>query len=445
MRRGPSASASAIEKPDWFIVTLAAVNSTPSQLPVQPQMDLPRGASARRNYGRIVATALATALLLTTACNRGQQATHEYVYVSAPQASLRDRVAAVYNHVVTVKNGDRLDVLEHNKRFLRVRTDGGQEGWIEQRYLVTDDIYQEFEKLAKDGSALPVQGHAITRASVNMHVTPGRDSEHLFQMQDGQKIELLKRGIGEKAGAHAAAVQRASAALKPAPSKTASSKSERRPSATSPAAVPGPAMEDWWLGRDAQHHVGWVLARMLDLDVPLEIAQYAEGQRIVAAFVLNQVNDPGYDGKTEDKSDAKSKSESAPSATSSAAPHQVAQYLVLMTEPRDGLPFDYDQVRVFTWNLRRHRYETAYRERNFVGVLPVTVGNENFTKEGNLPTFTLRMQDVSGQSEQRKYKLNGPIVRRVPAAGEQPRAAAHPAHSKSAQQRPRAASKRRHR
>jgi hypothetical protein len=30
---------------------------------------------------------------------------------------------------------------------------------------------------------------------------------------------------------------------------------------------------------------------MIDLDVPLDVAQYAEGQRIVAFFVLNQVQD----------------------------------------------------------------------------------------------------------------------------------------------------------
>ena len=145
-------------------------------------------------------------------------------------------------------------------------------------------------------------------------------------------------------------------------------------------------MEDWWLVRDQEGHVGWVLGRMIDPDIPLEVAQYAEGQRIIAYFVLNQVKDG-------DK--------------------RVAQYLVVMTEPKDGLPFDYNQARVFTWNLRRHRYETAYRERNLDGVLPVSVGHENFGKEGELPTFILRVKDDSGNIVERKYKMNTPIVRRV--------------------------------
>jgi len=152
-----------------------------------------------------------------------------------------------------------------------------------------------------------------------------------------------------------------------------------------------PLLEDWWLIRDPDGRIGWVLARMVDLDVPLEVAQYAEGQRTVAFFVLDQVADG-------DK--------------------KVSQYLVVLTEPKDGLPFDYDQVRVFTWNVKRHRYETAYRERNLNGVLPVTVSQENFGKEGILPIFVLPVKDDSGNLSQRKYKMNTPIVRRVLAPGE---------------------------
>jgi hypothetical protein len=125
--------------------------------------------------------------------------------------------------------------------------------------------------------------------------------------------------------------------------------------------------------------------------VPLEIAQYAEGQRTVAFFVLNQVAD-------KDK--------------------KVSQYLVVLSEPKDGLPFDYDQVRVFTWNVKRHRYETAYREHKLNGVLPVTVSQEDFGKEGTLPIFLLHVKDDNGNVSERKYKMNTPIVRRVVAPGE---------------------------
>jgi hypothetical protein len=66
-----------------------------------------------------------------------------------------------------------------------------------------------------------------------------------------------------------------------------------------------------------------------------------------------------------------------------------------------------------------HRYETAYRERNLIGMLPATVSHEDFGKEGNLPTFTIHVQEKDGSLTDKKYKLNTPIVKRVLQPGEE--------------------------
>ena len=312
------------------------------------------------------------------ACNRRGHRVLEVNYVSAPQATLRDQVATIYNRVGTVKNGERVEVLEREKRFSRVRTTAGIEGWIEQRYLVDQQTFDALQKLTQENLSDPVQSPGVLRNDTNLHVTPGRESEHLYLLSSGAKVAVLKRAPSEKQpGATSVAVKSGV--------KTTGVKSA------------GPALEDWWLVRDSQNRVGWVLARMVDLDVPLDIAQYAEGQRFVAFFVLNQVQDPAKEG----------------------ADKKVPQFLCAITEPRDGLPYDYDQIRVFTWNVRKHRYETAYREHGLNGVLPITVTTENFEKEGTLPVFILRVKDDSGNVSERKYKLNTPIVRRVLAPGEQ--------------------------
>jgi hypothetical protein len=131
------------------------------------------------------------------------------------------------------------------------------------------------------------------------------------------------------------------------------------------------------------------------MDAPIEVAQYAEGQRIVAFFPLTTVHD------SELKKD-------------------VPYYLVFLTEPRDGLPFDYNQVRLFSWNSRKHRYETAYRQRNVFGLLPVSIGKETFENVGEQPTFTIRVRGESGSPAEQKYRLEGVIVKRVLAPGETP-------------------------
>ena len=135
-------------------------------------------------------------LLVAPACKRGSVVTHhEYMYVSAPETSLRDRVATMYNKIGTVHNGDRVEVLEKQRRFVRVRTDGGQEGWIEERSLVPQDVYDAFQKLAKDGATQPVQAHGTTRAELNMHDTPAREGDHLYLQATGQsRLELFAEG-----------------------------------------------------------------------------------------------------------------------------------------------------------------------------------------------------------------------------------------------------------
>lgn len=303
---------------------------------------------------------LVTCAALMTACGRHHQRVLEIDYVSAPQVILRDQLAQVFNKVGTVTNGERLEVLDRDRRFAKVRTSSGLEGWVEQRYLVNQHVFDAFQKLVQEEKDAPSIGTATTRNDTNLHVEPGRDTEHLYQLIQGAKISVLKRATAEK--------------NLPGAPRTESGKETTAP------------LEDWWLARDTSGHVGWVLGRLIDLDVPLEVAQYAEGQRIVGCFELNEVTD---------------------------GEKRVPQYLMVLTENKDGLPFDYNQARVFTWNVRRHRYETAYREHGLNGILPVTVSHEEFGKEGDLPTFTLRVKDTSGNTVERKYKMNTPIVKRV--------------------------------
>jgi SH3-like domain-containing protein len=324
----------------------------------------------------------------------------EVAYVSAPQVNLRDRVSALYNKTGTLKNGERVDVLERNKRFVRVRNASGETGWVEQRYLVGEDIYRQLQQLAAENRNAPTQATAVARASLKIHVSPGRDTESLIQLKEGEKVQVLKRSPVEKPQTLARPTSEKSPALsKPGRKGAAEKKKEEEP------AVP---MEDWSLVRDAECHSGWVLARMLDIDVPLDVAQYAEGQRIVAFFVLNKVHDyeapPANDTST---------SQGDSGQKVARGPRDVSQYLVLLTEPKDGLPWDFNQARVFTWNLKRHRYETAYRERNLSGVFPVTTSTADFGKEGAEPVFTLPVKEGDGSIREKKYRLIGPIVRRV--------------------------------
>jgi hypothetical protein len=105
---------------------------------------------------------------------------------------------------------------------------------------------------------------------------------------------------------------------------------------------------------------------------------------------------------------------------------------------KDGLPYDFDQVRVFTWNTKKHRYETAYRQRNVEGYLPVKVSQSKNAQGQPVPEFSItvatsdavQVDPLTGaarpaQTDVLKYQLEAGMVKRVSQPGSAP-VSAHP-------------------
>jgi hypothetical protein len=344
---------------------------------------------------------LALCLLVSLAgCSRFRHETHDYVWVSVRQIYLHDRVAAVSNHVAQVVDGQKLEVLDRAHRFIKVKTEKNEIGWIEERAVIDQKSYSAFAQLATDHQHDPVVAKGTVRDDVYLHIRPGRDTERFPLLPANDKVELLARASAPKVAAPAFRVPAISAAPKPqgsaapgaqppsassagkstasnsaakpasaAPLTKPSTKPNQPASAPAPVGTPAPVvLEDWWLVRDTQGRTGWLLAGRIDIDVPDEVAQYSEGQRIVSAFVLARVTDPEAD--TPD--------------------HQVAEWVTVLSPPQAGLPFDFDQVRVFTWSMKRHRYETAFRLHPIQGYLPLQATLQN-TPSGKVPAFSFQI------------------------------------------------------
>jgi hypothetical protein len=311
-------------------------------------------------------------LALATGCSRVRHEQKEMVYVWTRQMYLRDRVAAVSNRVAEVSNGQELEVIEHGRRFLRVKTEKGEIGWIPDRAVIDSKAHDAFVQLANQHRGDPVVANGTLRDDIYLHVTPGRDTDRFYLLSGNAKVQMLVRASVSKSPAPApAALSHAQSTDPTAPTRVSverapAPKPTQPPAATEPD-TPPVVMEDWWLIRDAQGRAGWVLGNRVDVDVPDDIAQYAEGQRIVGAYVLAKVHDDG--ANTPD--------------------HEVAEYVTALAPPKAGLPFDFDQIRVFTWSLKRHRYETAYRIHPIQGYLPVRVTGQS--SNGAEPTFSFQI------------------------------------------------------
>jgi len=273
-----------------------------------------------------------------------------------------------------VENGQQLEVLEHGRRFLKVKTQKNEIGWIEQHAVIDSQQYHAFEELAGLHKQDPVVATAIVRDDIYLHIVPGRDTEHFYLLAANAKVQLLARASVSKTSSAGASPRPTalSAAKPPQASARPISVSAKAVSTASPADAAPPVLEDWWLVRDAQNHAGWLLGSRVDVDVPDEVAQYAEGQRMVGAYAFAKVTDP--EASTPD--------------------HQVPEYVTVLGPPKAGLPFDFDQVRVFTWSLRKHRYETAFRLHPIEGFLPVRISRQP-VKDGTAPAFSFQI--ASGQ------------------------------------------------
>jgi hypothetical protein len=333
------------------------------------------------NAARFAALFLLASLILASGCKHLRKDKRELVYVASRQMYLHDRVAAVSNRVGEVSNGQALEVLEHGRRFLKVKTERNEIGWLEERAVIDAEEYKAFQDLADQHKKDFVVATATLRDEAYLHVSPGRNTDRFYLLPEADKLQLLMRASVPRvaAGTPASPTKKApqvfteasgkasTQPVKPAGEKAVKDEDKSKVLEEQPP-QPEVPMEDWWLIRDVQGRVGWVAAGRVDVDVPDEVGQYAEGQRIVGAYVLMKVTDQDANVPN----------------------HQVPEYVTAMSPPRSGLPYDFDQIRVFTWSVKRHRYETAFRIRPIQGFLPVKVWTQP-TPNGSEPVFSFQI------------------------------------------------------
>ena len=334
-------------------------------------------------------------------------------YVGPVTLLLRQELTPKAAVSATVKHGEKLQILEYKRRFVKVRTAQGAEGWTDIRQLLTPEQMEGLRRMAESASQYPSQGAATTFEPLNIHTEPNRVSPSFWQIPDTAKVDVIGHKLepriqaappAARIVAQAKPVRRKSKsepkiAPPPAPApkppdnwlelsvpkeeaseevKTQASKPEQKPAAHAPPAPP--PVDDWSLVRTKEGKVGWVLTRALNMAIPDEVAQYAEGHRITSYFALGQIGSGGA-GKND----------------------------WLWTTITKGLEtYEFDSFRVFVWSRKHNRYETAYIERKLVGHFPVEVDNS-----GAVPRFSLILEADGGQLLRKTYTFEGYRVRMV--------------------------------
>lgn len=274
----------------------------------------------------------------------------EPAYVLPNSLEVVDTPAEVRMVVGRLRSGERVEVLLRSHSWTKVRFAEGQTGWVEAKNLVDAQTYDGGQQLLKEIENLSPQAVGHTSAMVNLRLEPSRDAPQLAQLEEKQRVEVFGRRLVEREAVAAA----------------------------TPSSTETPQRDAWYQIR-ANTRAGWVLGRLVTLDVPEELAEYAQSVNLVAWLVLSTVEDGGQ---------------------------QVPQYLA--ADRRGTQEFDFNHIRVFTWWTKRHRYVTAYVESNLNGYLPIRVW-----RVGNVPYFRLRLVDREGHKFQKVYRLFDTITRPV--------------------------------
>lgn len=337
-------------------------------------------------------------------------------YVGPATLNLRREIPLKSAVVATVKHGERLEILRVRRSFLLVRTASGAEGWTDARQLLTTEEVGELRKLEEEARNMPSQGVASTYDLLNVHTAPDRLAPSFLQIKEGEKVDVIGHCVAPRVSSRSARrklVEDPAPAPRKTPRKTKPEKFppppmpappklpdnwlelSKRPAGLEPeseSAPPPPPSDDWSLVRTASGRSGWVLTRRIYMAIPDEVAQYAEGKRITSYFSLGTVEDGG----------------------------QIKHHWLWTTIEQPLQPYQFDGMRVFVWSLRRHRYETAYRERNLKGFYPVTVHTVDMPAPGKkgaapktvqTPGFSLLVEGKDGLRYRRDYAFLGNIVK----------------------------------
>lgn len=157
----------------------------------------------------------------------------DIAYISASQLILRDNAADSSHETAVVKNGERVQILKRERRFALVQTAVGAKGWMEQRYLVDPQVSDGFQKLAQEEKRTAVAATGTVRSDTKLHLRPDRKAGHLYQLDQGAKVAILKHITAELSSPR----------------------------------------EDWCLIRGPEGQVGWALARMIDLKPQVQVPE----------------------------------------------------------------------------------------------------------------------------------------------------------------------------
>src|SRR5665213_2012967 len=114
--------------------------------------------------------------------------------------SLRKELSSRSAASISVPHGEELQILETRRRFVRVRTSGGVDGWTDANLLLSAQQMEALRRLSVRTAQLPSEGSATAVESLNVHTEPARLSPSFYQIAENGSVEVVGHSITPRQG-----------------------------------------------------------------------------------------------------------------------------------------------------------------------------------------------------------------------------------------------------
>lgn len=296
-------------------------------------------------------------LVLAISCSGGQSL-NETAFVLPERLRLRSSTAQASRFVTELKGADKVTITgratsEEGAPWVKIKGPGGETGWAEARYFVSNEVVEQSRRLEEEIRNIPTQAIGKSKATLRLRLTPDRtvDSNTATLLPAGTLMEIVGRRRVPKNSQAASSADNGST---------------------------GSIHDDWLLIRLQGFAVlpaGWIYGGSVDLDIPPDIFYFnSSGRRISGWLKIGTTH--GDDGRSGD------------------------HYLVLERKTSGGDDrVDFDRIKILAYEPVSRSYSTPFRE-DIPGVFPATL-----KMDGTKGKFEIITIDADDRKQTRTYLI----------------------------------------
>src|ERR1700728_283282 len=149
-----------------------------------------------RRFAAVIAPSIT--LLVLAGCSTQPSDVLGQAYVAPASLNLRHELAQKNNTVAVLNHGERVSIIDVRRRFVKIRTGKGAEGWVDSTELLSSEQMDQLRRERQQALALPAEGEAAVYEALNIHLQPDRRSAAFARIPECGSVAVLAHRLAPK-------------------------------------------------------------------------------------------------------------------------------------------------------------------------------------------------------------------------------------------------------